>query len=149
MNILLYSSEKSDITTRLQDSIAPLPFVDRVMRYRCLADLADRFSSPEPLPEVIVLSAINVQEVDAFFDFRFRLKNGFLILILPDSEDFIVVRSYQLYPRFITYQDSDFSDIQAVLKRIQRWNQVRLEWEERKLSERIGYTKIGFAFYRE
>jgi hypothetical protein len=127
---LLYSSNNSDTAGRLQDSISSLPFVVRIVLYQSLAELADRFSSPEPLPEIIVLSAATVQEVSAFFDFRLRLKNQFVILVLPDADSMMVECSHQLYPRFITYEDSDFSDVLAVLKRIFKWEQIRLEWME-------------------
>lgn len=41
-----------------------------------------------------------------------------IILILPDRSDETISAGYKLHPRFISYADSDFKDVAAVLKRM-------------------------------
>lgn len=41
-----------------------------------------------------------------------------IVLVLPDGEEGIVSMGLRLYPRFITYQDGDFSDLIRVLKKL-------------------------------
>lgn len=38
------------------------------------------------------------------------------ILVLPDQKQDTVAAGHRLYPRFISYQDSDFSDVRCVLE---------------------------------
>ena len=41
-----------------------------------------------------------------------------IILILPNRSDETISAGYKLHPRFISYTDSDFKDVAAVLKRM-------------------------------
>lgn len=41
-----------------------------------------------------------------------------IILVLPDREKETISKGTKLHPRFISYMDSDFSDIQAVLEKM-------------------------------
>ena len=40
------------------------------------------------------------------------------IIILPDGEQVTISLAHKLYPRFLSYIDSDFSDVAAVLKKM-------------------------------
>lgn len=43
-----------------------------------------------------------------------------LLLVSPDSSRDTLRKAYSLYPRFLTDQDSDFTDMAAVLEKIHR-----------------------------
>ena len=119
MNVLLYTDQHSESGERLKYSIKALDRLDTLTDCGSLGDLMRHLQTPEPLPETVVLQASCTRDLQRLAPFRFRLEQVFFILILPDAEAETVACGHQLRPRFIAYQDSDFSEIAAVLKRLQ------------------------------
>ena len=119
MNVLLYTDQYTESGERLTHSIKALDNLETLTNCGSMGDLLRHFQTPEPLPETVVLQATCTQDLQRLAPFRFRLEQVFFILILPDAEAETVACGHQLRPRFIVYQDSDFSEIEAVLKRLQ------------------------------
>lgn len=119
MNVLLYTDQHSESGERLKQSIKALDRLDILTDCGSMGDLMRHFQTPEPLPETVVLQASCTRDLQRLAPFRFRLEQVFFILILPDAEADTVACGHQLRPRFIAYQDSDFSEIEAVLRRLQ------------------------------
>ncbi len=119
MNVLLYTDQYTESGERLTHSIKALDNLETLTNCGSMGDLLRHFQTPEPLPETVVLQATCTQDLQRLAPFRFRLEQVFFILILPDAEAETVACGHQLRPRFIAYQDSDFSEIEAVLKRLQ------------------------------
>lgn len=119
MNVLLYTDPHSESGERLKHSIKALNNLETLTECGSMGDLVRHFQTPEPLPETVVLQATSTQALQRLAPFRFRLEQVFFILILPDAEAETIACGHQLRPRFIAYQDSDFSEIEAVLRRLQ------------------------------
>jgi hypothetical protein len=119
MNVLLYTDQYTESGERLTHSIKALDNLETLTNCGSMGDLLRHFQTPEPLPETVVLQATRTQDLQRLAPFRFRLEQVFFILILPDAEAETIACGHQLRPRFIAYQDSDFSEIEAVLKRLQ------------------------------
>lgn len=119
MNVLLYTDQHSESGERLKHSIKALKDLKNLTDCGSMGDLMRHFQTPEPLPETVVLQASGTRDLQRLAPFRFRLEQVFFILILPDAEADTVACGHQLRPRFIAYQDSDFSEIEAVLRRLQ------------------------------
>ncbi len=119
MNVLLYTDQHSESGERLKYSIKALDRLDTLTDCGSMGDLLRHLQTPEPLPETVVLQASCIRDLQRLAPFRFRLEQVFFILILPDAEAETVACGHQLRPRFIAYQDSDFSEIEAVLRRLQ------------------------------
>lgn len=119
MNVLLYTDQYTESGERLTHSIKALDNLETLTNCGSMGDLLRHFQTPEPLPETVVLQATCTQDLQRLAPFRFRLEQVFFILILPDAEAATIACGHQLRPRFIAYQDSDFSEIEAVLKRLQ------------------------------
>jgi hypothetical protein len=66
----------------------------------------------------VILQVAPRQELGTFVVFRSRLEQVFFILVLPDANEETVARGHRLRPRFIAYEDSDFSEVVAVLNRL-------------------------------
>ena len=118
MNVLLYTDQHSESGDRLKHSIEALDTLGNLTDCASMGDLMRHFQTPEPLPETVVLQVSGTRDLQRLAPFRFRLEQVFFILILPDAEADTVACGHQLRPRFIAYQDSDFSEIEAVLKRL-------------------------------
>lgn len=119
MNVLLYTDQQTESGQRLKHSIEVLDERETLIDCGTMGDLMRHLQTPEPLPETVVLQASSTLDLQRLTPFRFRLEQIFFILILPDAEAETVACGHRLRPRFIAYQDSDFSEIEAVLKRLQ------------------------------
>ncbi len=119
MNVLLYTDQHTESGERLSHSIKALDDLETLTNCGSMGDLLRHVQTPDPLPETVVLQATCTKDLQRLAPFRFRLEQVFFILILPDAEADTVACGHQLRPRFIAYQDSDFSEIEAVLKRLQ------------------------------
>ena len=119
MNVLLYAAKHTESGERLQHSIASLGNLETLTDCWNMGELNRLFQTPEPLPEIVVLQAADRQDLQRLLPFRFRLEQVFFILILPDAEGETIACGHQLRPRFIAYQDSDFSESLAVLNRLE------------------------------
>jgi len=122
MNVLLFTAKDTESGARLKDSIKVLDNLESLTDCWNMGELLRHFQTPDPLPETVVLQATCQQDLQCLAPFRFRLQQVFFILILPDAEAETVASAHQLRPRFIAYQDSDFSEIEAVLNRLQTRN---------------------------
>ncbi|MBM9614590.1 hypothetical protein JWJ90_09835 [Desulfobulbus rhabdoformis] len=119
MNVLLFRSNQTESGERLKRSIKALDNLESLTDCWNMQELRRYFQTPDPLPETIVLQAKSRQELQALSPFRFRLEQVFFVLILPDADAETVASAHQLRPRFIAYQDSDFSEVEAVLNRLE------------------------------
>ena len=118
MHVLLYAAKQTESGERLKHSIETLASLESLTACWNLSELVDYFQAPDPLPETVVLQAATKLELKAFESFRFRLEQVFFILVLPDADAETIARGHQLRPRFIVYEDSDFSEVGAVLARL-------------------------------
>lgn len=118
MNVLLYAAKHTESGERLKHSIEAVGSLESLIDCWNLSELVAYFQIPDPLPETVVLQAATNKELRAFEAFRFRLEQVFFILVLPDAQAETIAWGHQLRPRFIVYQDSDFSEVGAVLDRL-------------------------------
>jgi hypothetical protein len=132
MNVLLYAAKNTESGERLKHSIEAMKSLGTLIDCWNISDLIHHLQTPDPLPEAVVLQAASNHELRILESFRFRLEQVFFILVLPDADSETVARAHQLRPRFIVYQDSDFSEVEAVLGR---------------LETRHGNKAKGFSFF--
>lgn len=119
MNVLLFAAKNTESGERLKHSIETMSSLEALTDCWNISDLIHHLQTPEPLPEAVVLQAASTHELKALESYRFRLEQVFFILVLPDADAETVARGHQLRPRFIVYQDSDFSEVGAVLERLE------------------------------
>ena len=119
MNVLLFAAKNTESGERLKHSIETLASLGSLTDCWNISDLIHHLQTPDPLPEAVVLQAASKHELKALESFRFRLEQVFFVLVLPDADPETVARGHQLRPRFIVYQDSDFSEVGAVLERLE------------------------------
>ena len=119
MNVLLFAARNTESGKRLKQSIETLASLGSLTDCWNISDLFHHLQTPDPLPEAVVLQAASTHELKALESYRFRLEQVFFILVLPDADPETVAWGHQLRPRFIVYQDSDFSEVGAVLERLE------------------------------
>jgi len=69
----------------------------------------------DDLPIAAVLLAARSEDLSDLLSIRDLLRDVRIILILPDREANTIAQGHTLRPRFLSYTDSDFTDVLAVL----------------------------------
>ena len=88
-----------------------------------LSDFAQRLRQPMDPNLIAVLFPKDTDQLGELVAIRHLLRDLRVVLILPDSRETTVSRGHVLRPRFVSYADSDLSDVAAVvtkMKGIQR-----------------------------
>jgi hypothetical protein len=118
MSWLLYLSDNSGLEDRLFKVIdASVPKSDFEI-CRSPQDLSKRLRQPCLDVRVMVLCIESKEAWREILSLRDLLSERKNILILPDEDEDTMAEVFTLSPRFITWVDSDFRDLGAVLKRM-------------------------------
>jgi len=80
--------------------------------------LSDRFRSPMTDRSIVVLVAENGERLGELTSMEDLMSDFPIILVLPDRNPATVSIGHRLYPRFVAYVDSDFSDLVSVLGKL-------------------------------
>jgi hypothetical protein len=118
MIVLLYTSHWEEPAERLQRLIQSSFPVEGIEIYRTLSSFLHRLQNPPDLPFVVVLLAGERNELSDFRSIDHLLGGTRLILVLPDQAEETLRTAHRLRPRYLTYADSDFSDLAQVIKKM-------------------------------
>ncbi len=118
MEVFLYATEAGEAGKRLERIIKiSLDSLD-IQVCRSIHSLTQKLRQPKNGFLIAVLVAHNKKELteilslkDLFWDLR-------IILILPNYEKDTISKGHKLHPRFLSYVDSDFKDVAAVLEKM-------------------------------
>jgi len=118
MNVFFYVPINGEVEVRLQQEVEGL--VSRKKRVVCRTiDRLFRKLQQVPMDQSIaVLLAANLEDLFDLFSIRNLLEEIKIILILPDREKRTVAMGHILRPRFLSYADSNFKDVGAVLRKM-------------------------------
>lgn len=120
LTLVIYAGEMDTNGQRLVNLIsASLPGHDMQICADAEALRAHLVRSPYD-SVIVILSLSSRGDLEGLLAHSLLLYDFRIIAILPDRSDDTVVLGHSLRPRFITYQDSDFSDVKAVLGRMLR-----------------------------
>ena len=113
MNVLCYSTGEPG--ERLQGMIRDLVPRERLEIYRTFNGFSERLRKPmDDIPVAVILAASG-NDLLTILSISHLLYDVRLILILPDREDPTVAIGHSMRPRFLSYTDSDFREVTAVL----------------------------------
>lgn len=119
MNILIYSEDTDGTAMRLQEMIGKVCPGEDLETLSNLAELRGKLRQPTNSDETIAVLILGtgeqLSEVVAISDL---LENIRTILVLPDQHMDTIALGHRLRPRFLSYSDSDFKDVTAVLEKM-------------------------------
>ncbi len=118
MKFLYYTSINNGPGERLRKIIEPRVKEMELEIYRSIPSLSRRLCQPKYDVIGAVLLTGNRKTLLDLLSTREHLSDIPIILILPDSERDTVSKGHKFHPRFLSYVDSDFSDVGAVLKKM-------------------------------
>ena len=118
MKVLYYGTNNHYDGNRLQRAIESIVPIENTEIYREIAQLGKRLRLPTCDISVSVFFTKNKAELFDLVLLKESLLNLRIILILPDEDEETINMGHTLFPRFVTYIDSDFKDVKAVLKKM-------------------------------
>ena len=118
MNILFYGSTGNTAAKKLLKTICMQVPPVKIEKYNEIDSLSERLRQFSKTPPIIVILITNLQELSALIAVQSLLSDIRIIIILPDRKKDTVAKGFKLYPRFVSYADSDFTDIAAVLAKM-------------------------------
>ena len=117
MNVIFYTTTESQSANRLTRALEIHVCRGDLEIYRDSNSFAERLHRPLSEPVVFVLQVSTHKELTDLLLLQDSLLDRRLLLVLPDSEPDTVSQAHRLRPRLITYGDSDYLDISAVLSK--------------------------------
>jgi hypothetical protein len=136
MLILIYGDQAGMVTHGLKEAIQREVSVERVEEYHSLDGLSKGLRRPLMGRAIAVLAARDLADQIGLLSIGDLLGEIPLILVFPDRDRNTVSAGHALRPRFVTFADSDFSDVGAVLgKMIEHMESGIESWQQRERKE--------------
>ena len=118
MCMLVYTNDSGKAGRKLLSVIEDLVVEEEVEIYKTIDLLTRRLRKPRGDMEIAVLLAANRKDLLEMLSIRDLLDNIRTVLILPDKSDDTIAKGHCLRPRYVSFVDSDFGDIAAVLSKM-------------------------------
>ena len=147
MNIFLYAKRMEGPGRKLHSVIASLAGPDEIEVFTTIADLARRLYPFGHADRTAVFLTTDRDELLEVFSIANMLQQLRSILVLPDRKPDTLKIGYLLRPRFISYADSGFFEVQAVLRQIRK-NAVKGIAPYADNEDEAGMIDASFVFSR-
>lgn len=132
MGLIVYISKADESGKRLQRMVGQLIWQDTIEIIYAFKRLEIRLRDSIGNEDIALLLAATPEDLDELIANLQLLSPLRLILILPDSERNTIAKGHLLRPRFVAYQDGNFSDVALVLRNMLRRTSLALDRSERK-----------------
>ncbi len=117
MGVLFYAADIKGTGKPLWDLFQDLSSEYQREFFQTIDTLSQKLRQPSGVQTIAVLLASTQKELSDILTIKNLLEDVRIILILPDRDKKTVSKGYNLYLRFLTYVDSDFNWLTAVLKK--------------------------------
>jgi len=117
-NIILSIPPRGDDSARLREIIEGVALPENIIVVRSTANLLRILRQPLNGVAAAVIFDAAEQELNSLLPFKELLLRMPVILVLSDSNSETIAKGHSLRPRFVTYADSDFSDLRDVLQKM-------------------------------
>lgn len=118
MDFLFFASANHDVTRRLQEIMETVVPKENRVTYQDIQALSQRLCEPAEGQRIVLLLASSQQDLSLIQSIRSLLSDESIIIVLPDREADTIAMGHRLHPRFLTYRDSDFTELAGVLAKM-------------------------------
>ena len=118
IRILFYWRFEHSEGKRFQHTVESLVTYGKKEIYHSIEDLKECLRQPLYDEIITVFLIADQNDLSDIISIHHLLRNNPLVLILPDHEETTVSEGHKMHPRFVSYIDSDFSDVAAVLNKM-------------------------------
>jgi len=117
-NILLYTAPSHRVAIKLKNTIQSISMENNLLVVTNMRALSEILHKPLNRVDAAVIFRATRKGLINLLSFRDELLRLPVILILPDQKNETIANGHSLRPRFLSYMDSDFSDVRDVLQKI-------------------------------
>lgn len=118
MSLIVYLPKNDEAGKRLQRRVGELTCQDSIEFFYTFQGLEQRLRSPSGNEDIALLLASNLQALEGLIANRYLFASRRIILIVPDRKKETISKGHLLRPRYLSCRDSDFSDVDLVLKKM-------------------------------
>jgi hypothetical protein len=118
MKVLLYAQADAESGDSLQELIETTIPKGKIEIHRNFEGLSHRLREPLDNRVVAILLLTSRGDLANILSIQHLLRDIEIILLAPNSNPETIAMAHQLRPRFLTYTNSDFEELGAVLKKM-------------------------------
>ena len=118
MKLIFFAPLMDEGDRQINNLIDNFTVVSDLEIYRTIDSLSERLREPQKDSLVAVLFASSKETLLDIISIRDLLSVPRVILVLPDRDADTVAKGHMLRPRFVTYADTDFGEISAVIDKM-------------------------------
>jgi hypothetical protein len=118
--MLVYATSNDGTKELLEKALELVLPKSRIESHESVESLKRRLLSPAGSDTVLLVMPDGKEDLEALMPIRNILFNLKTILVLPDKSEETVALGHRLRPSFLSYKDSDFSDVAAVVRKMAR-----------------------------
>ena len=118
MNLILYTKKTDASPAKLRVMLESLVSRDEIEIFHCTENLRNRLLRTSYQDGIVVLVAEKREELSELLPILHLFRKVRIILVLPDRKPETIRVGYQLEPRFLSFIDKGFTEVQAVLKKM-------------------------------
>lgn len=117
-NIILAIPPRHHDGTRLREIVEGVALPENTIVVRSVDNLLRILKQPLNGVAAAVIFDATEHELNSLLPFKDLLLRMPVILVLPNNSREVVAKGHSLRPRFVTFADSDFSDVRDVLQKM-------------------------------
>ena len=118
MSLLYYRPPQNMAAEKLQFIIESEIPDQQLEIFYSINGLSERLSQSMRGNCTAVILAESMTDLQNLFTLKSLLKDIRIILVLPDRSEEMISMGYKLHPRFLSYIDSEFSEVAVILKKM-------------------------------
>ncbi len=116
MRVFYFEKISSETSLKVLLEIGKIVPEENVEVFLTVANLSRRLHEIGATPGLLVLSPSTLEELSELVALQWLFVTVPIILILPDQQPTTIREGHLLQPRFLTFRDTDFSELSQVLQ---------------------------------
>ena len=129
MKVLIYAKNKTEpleLLQRVINKVIPHNDLKKITTINALCQQLKNSTITKNNETITILLIDDQYELQELMKMRDQLTETKIILILPDKNPVTVKLGHALFPRYLDFTDSNFSEIGSVLIKIKQTDSVRI-----------------------
>jgi hypothetical protein len=118
IRLIFFSGDNEQIRKKILTVTEPLFPEDQINTHTTIDSFSSDLRKLDNYHRIILILTNTQKDLLSILFLKELLNNCNIILILPDTAKETMARACKLYPRYISYIQSDFKDVNFVLKKM-------------------------------
>jgi len=115
MTVLLFANDFLKYSKYLRQKLEIINDYGQLIECNKISRLSEHLQYKTEDTQIGIFCVEHEYDLDRLFTIQNLLESVFVIIILPHIDDNMIAKSHRLRPRFISYPETNFEDVIAVL----------------------------------